>query len=82
MSHEFIKLLIFVIKPKAFFQKTIEIPQGENKIKGLIHFCGRKDIATPENAHIVCTSGLRLFNLLLDFEFNKGFFPLIFLIIN
>ena len=40
-------------------------------MKGLIHFCGNKDNSASENSHIICTSGLRLLDKLLDYEFNK-----------
>jgi len=60
-----------LFKISFYFQIDCSLIKGENKIKGLIHFCGKKDSSTSENSHITCATGFRLFYKLLDFEFNK-----------
>lgn len=58
------------VRPKLPLEAVKSILVGRNKMKGLIHFCGKID---PESAsHLVCAVGLNLLNVFFDYSTCPG----------
>jgi len=58
----------FNTKPKMNLDVVKNVLTGDNKMRGILHFCGKFD--EIQDSHLVCSVGLSFLNKLLSYETN------------